>query len=1238
MLNDSFRHYASDVSLYSFYESRATDLYVRSELIVTKDSAVLGYHHERHAMLDADHRGVCKFESPSDPNYVTVLQALQNLSERILARLEYVSSENIQENWRAMQQIESYLAMPARPDDDLKDLEEARIECSCEWLAERDTFQKWLDPDSEDASIVYWISANPASGKSVLSGYVINAITNLNLDCSYYFFHQGDKDKSTVSGFLRSLLYQLALRNANVRQQLLSMNEKAVRFNKDDSKAIWRKLVWPMISQTSTTTVNYWVLDALDECTGFEHLFTMLATLERRFHIRILITSRKLPEITQKFDHLQRSHSAISVFAEEISPEDTKIDILLYLEGNRYKLHVGDESQRITIINHILEKSEGCFLWVRLVLDELALAWSVGEIQRILDEVPQEMDPLYSRALKIMSSRSKPNRDLTSAILIWILREALQLDLDVEVAELEMAIASLCAQMVHVDKIGRVMIVHLTAKTFLIDDQLDSEFHVDTKLGHLRLATSCLQYLCSGQMKVPRGRRSKTKQSNSQTRSPFARYACLEFAEHLRHTTSGVPAVSSKLYNFLDDNVLSWIEFVATMGNLSILTRTASSINAYVQRHIRSSSPLGEFFYLTQNWAIDLHRIVAGFGPNLMTYPSAIYWLIPPFAPNLLPYIPRLHPSSNELLTHLLSAGRRDIKVWDIDSGFVLWSFEVSHDIMNLAMNEDGKVVMATDKSSTFTSWKIQTGLLDRTVSWSEKMPFLDEVGFRRPPLTAALSPDSSIIAIVYRGRPICLYDLDEDMTHGLVSREGDPNIQGLGSMTSPSSLVFNTKTDNHTFAAAYEDGDLCLFDYEDLTLLKTIEEANAHIVACSPDGLTLVTGNSAGMVQLLEFDTLQLLYRVNAADYGIRGLSFSTDNLRFLDVRGTQCNVWEPAVLGLAKQDESSTEPADWDPIIKGIDNEDLDITSIATEDSGQFFFVGRSDRSLSLHDTTSGKQRKVLYRHNYQISVTSTLWGSQKHMIATSDTACRFIVCALLPDQEVGWKIAAKLMDRRADSMSWQPPPSFSWINHPASPADRMLITGNEVAIFDWTSSSPFKSTTLLENPKKDALSRSQCVKNTFTFAQGKSLVLEMSQLYEEKIIIETLIFNLNSLDCEDGLLMPSTQSDQVGRRVRHVIGGHGSRLLFMDTSRCVSSVDVSHGDSDYYVRHFQIPSDWQSQQRKLLMAVTRNGDILFVRTNDIAVISQGMDFEERVHVGPVEVVQPKESYPWQIGDLNR
>jgi hypothetical protein len=45
-----------------------------------------------------------------------------------------------------------------------------------------------------------------------------------------------------VSGLLRSTVYQMASISVNVRQKLLTMIERGVRFDKDDEKAVWRKL------------------------------------------------------------------------------------------------------------------------------------------------------------------------------------------------------------------------------------------------------------------------------------------------------------------------------------------------------------------------------------------------------------------------------------------------------------------------------------------------------------------------------------------------------------------------------------------------------------------------------------------------------------------------------------------------------------------------------------------------------------------------------------------------------------------------------------------------------------------------------------------------------------------------------------------------------------------------------------------------------------------------------------
>jgi hypothetical protein len=53
-------------------------------MIVDKDSAILDYKDERIVLLNADHRGVCKFDSQSDPNYRTLRNALLSTMDSIV--------------------------------------------------------------------------------------------------------------------------------------------------------------------------------------------------------------------------------------------------------------------------------------------------------------------------------------------------------------------------------------------------------------------------------------------------------------------------------------------------------------------------------------------------------------------------------------------------------------------------------------------------------------------------------------------------------------------------------------------------------------------------------------------------------------------------------------------------------------------------------------------------------------------------------------------------------------------------------------------------------------------------------------------------------------------------------------------------------------------------------------------------------------------------------------------------
>lgn len=84
-INNSFHDYAKDLHLWSFYETLPTNFLVSNNLVVDKSSAIMGYPQEQTALLNADHRGVCKFDQPSEPNYRTLRNALSTTVDAITA-------------------------------------------------------------------------------------------------------------------------------------------------------------------------------------------------------------------------------------------------------------------------------------------------------------------------------------------------------------------------------------------------------------------------------------------------------------------------------------------------------------------------------------------------------------------------------------------------------------------------------------------------------------------------------------------------------------------------------------------------------------------------------------------------------------------------------------------------------------------------------------------------------------------------------------------------------------------------------------------------------------------------------------------------------------------------------------------------------------------------------------------------------------------------------------------------
>jgi WD40 repeat protein len=632
-INDEFPRFSGDLNLFSFYETLPMTIGVQKKMVVPKESATLGYGNERTMYLDANHREVCKFDTTEDPNYRAVRNAL---AEAFAAFRRAVGLTRKATNFEQQQWINDSLDVSDSPEDDFLRADALRVPGSCEWINGIPAFQRWRDDGRPQ---LFWLTAKPGAGKSILSGHVLRSLRDMDRDCGFFFFSHGDKVKSTMGRFFRYMAWQMASTNLAVFDSLSKICKRDPQLAQADYRTIWRKLFLECIFKHTPSQPHYWVIDALDECKTDSELVPYLLQAANTGFIRVFLSSR-----TNLDSYGLPLTLPVEVHVETVSESTTQADIQLYLEANVNNL---PGRNREVTSKLLLAKSSGCFLWVRLALQELRRASTRAGIQQILEETPSDMDDLYNRILDSVYSRAR-EKEMIMAILDWTacaarplttseLYHALKLDMNDEIDDdIQRFIENNCGQIVVIESSDHVRMIHSTARDFLFSPKNTSAIRLGRKVGHKRLATVCLKYLCGPEMAGPKPRKLSATTTVTQ-RSDFVAYASESLAQHLPFVSSDDDEFAQCLVRFLKSpNLLSWVEFIAKESDLSRLIQTGTALRKYLQRRTKNMVPfgtLGKDLETVDAWATDMIRLVTKFGSNLQETPSAIFSLIPPFCP-----------------------------------------------------------------------------------------------------------------------------------------------------------------------------------------------------------------------------------------------------------------------------------------------------------------------------------------------------------------------------------------------------------------------------------------------------------------------------------------------------------------------------------------------------------------------------------------------------------------------------
>lgn len=287
---------------------------------------------------------------------------------------------------------------------------------------------------------------------------------------------------------------QVALSHDVFCAKLLDFNEKTnMTFSQQPFSVIWEKIFEGILFRIPFQGPLFWVFDGLDEAETPIKLIRYLSKIRSASKINLLLISRATKDLVQGIDE----HLPTAIHAA-ISPADTENDIRDYVRGFIFKILPSDHSQE-DIIQQVLRKASGSFLWVKLALDRIRNNWHTKEdIKAALTELPEGMEPLYLRMIEIVRAQPRKTCEMATRILTWTACSFRPLEIEelkiglfpefVNFANLRSTVEEICGHFVVINK-SKVYLIHETARQFLFRKTTDLNIRIIDHEGHKHIAS-----------------------------------------------------------------------------------------------------------------------------------------------------------------------------------------------------------------------------------------------------------------------------------------------------------------------------------------------------------------------------------------------------------------------------------------------------------------------------------------------------------------------------------------------------------------------------------------------------------------------------------------------------------------------------------------------------------------------------------------------------------------------------
>jgi hypothetical protein len=278
------------------------------------------------------------------------------------------------------------------------------------------SFGEWL----REGEGIYWISGKAGSGKSTLMRHIYNSPLTMELLAtwaaeiplcvsSFFFWRSGTPEQRSQTGLLRALLFDVLSQHPKLISQILPWHwakgySGSVSYSDKPIDYSWSlptlmKAFAALVQQTTIPLRMCLFIDGLDEFdqVGCSHetMATLLRDITKSGDIKVCLSSRPLVAFSNVLE------GSRSLRLQDLTRDDINYFVADKLYKNsRFKILATEETSPASkLVLEIVEKADGVFLWVSIVvkslLEGLQYRDSISDLQKRLRLLPSVLEALY---------------------------------------------------------------------------------------------------------------------------------------------------------------------------------------------------------------------------------------------------------------------------------------------------------------------------------------------------------------------------------------------------------------------------------------------------------------------------------------------------------------------------------------------------------------------------------------------------------------------------------------------------------------------------------------------------------------------------------------------------------------------------------------------------------------------------------------------------------------------------